>query len=183
MMLTQAKGIMAALSNAGFDQAKVSITETDVNELNIAHNHASLMRTTQNQSLSVLAIQDRREVTASVSSLENAAVEQLIVDLKRDVSTSPQDDAYAVAPNQVGRFEKGPQSVDRAAIAACAKNLLEKRAERYPAFTIEECAIKHTLEKTALVTMQGSELFSSVVGQLWRHADGLQQRRTWQQFV
>ncbi|MDQ2077116.1 metallopeptidase TldD-related protein [Marinimicrobium sp. ABcell2] len=161
-MLTQAKTILSALTRAGFDDARVTITETDVNELNIAHNHVSLMRTTQGQSLAVMAIQDCRRVTASVSSLDDSVIEQVIADLKRDVTTSPQDEAYAVAPNQMGSFEKGPQSVDREAIASSAKSLLEARAEQYPTFQIEECSIKHTLERTTLVTTLDTELTSSV---------------------
>lgn len=161
-MLAQAKTILSALTRAGFDDARVTITETDANELNIAHNHVSLMRTTQSQALAILVIQDGRRATASVSSLEDSVIEQVIADLKRDVVTSPQDEANAVAPNQMGSFEKGPQAVDRAAIAASAKTLLETRAEQYPTFQIEECAIQHTLEKTALVTTLDTELTSSV---------------------
>lgn len=161
-MLTQAKTILSALTRAGFDDARVTITETDANELNIAHNHVSLMRTTQSQSLDVLAIQEGRRVTTSVSSLEDSVIEQVIADLKRDAATTPQDAACAVAPNQMGSFEKGPQSVDREAIAASAKSLLEARSEQYPTFQIEECAIKHTLKKTTLVTSLDTELTSAV---------------------
>lgn len=161
-MLIQAKAILSALRHAGFDDACVRITETDVNELNIAHNHVSLMRTTQSQSLALMAIKGGRRVSASVSGLEDSVIEQVIADLKRDVATSPQDEAYAVAPNQMGSFAKGPQAADRAAIAACAETILELRSKRYPTFQIEECAIKHTLAKTVLVTTLDTELESSV---------------------
>lgn len=161
-MLAQAKTVLSALTRAGFDDARVTITETDVHELNIAHNQVSLMRTTQSQSLAMMAIQGGRRISASVSDLEDSVIEQVIADLKRDVATSPQDEAHAVARNQTGTFEKGPQSVDRDAIAVNAKTLLETLAERYPTFQIEECAIKHTLERTALITTLDTELTSSV---------------------
>lgn len=162
-MQAQVKSILEALIAAGFDDGRVTITETDVNELNISHNHVSLMRTTQSQSLSLMGIRDKRRVSTSLSSLEDSAVQQAITDLQRDVATSPQDEAYAVAPNQMGSFSKGPQSVDREAMAACAKSFLEYRSEQYPTFQIEESAIKHTLEKTTLLTSQDTEL-SSIVG-------------------
>ncbi|MCP8899481.1 metallopeptidase TldD-related protein [Gilvimarinus xylanilyticus] len=161
-MHEQANKILQALTGAGFDDARVSITEADVNELNIAHNHVSLMRTTQNQSLAVMAIKDKRRVTASVSSLDESVIEKVIADLQRDVATSPQDEAYAVAPGQSGDFTKGPQSVDRDAIAAAAKSLLQSRSEEFPSFQIEECAIKHTLAKNTLVTTADTQLSSSV---------------------
>ncbi|WP_339897922.1 metallopeptidase TldD-related protein [uncultured Gilvimarinus sp.] len=156
--------ILKTVTRAGFDDALVKITEANVNELNIAHNHVSLMRTTQSQSLSVMAIQDHKRVSASVSSLDATIIDQMIVNLKRDVATSPQDDAYAVAPEQQGTFTKGPQEVDRDAIAASAKSLLNTRSQHYPTFQIEECAIKHTLAKTTLVTTQNTEITSSVGG-------------------
>ncbi len=161
-MLTDAKTVLNTLTRAGFDDVRVTITESENNELNIAHNHVSLMRTTQSQSLSVLVIQDGRRATASVSSLDESVIKQVIADLQRDVGTAPQDEANAVAPNQVGNFEKGPQTVDRDAIAACAKSLLNTRSEQYPTFQIEDCAIKHTLVKTSLVTTRDTKLTSSV---------------------
>lgn len=161
-MRAQANTILKALLHAGFEDGRVTITQTDVNELNIAHNHVSLMRTTQSQSLSLMAIKDGRRVTASVSSLDDATVQQVIADLLRDVTASPQDEAYAVAPDQQGEFSKGPQSADREAIAASAKGLLDARSKQYPTFVIDECAVKHTLQKTTLVTSGNTGLTSSL---------------------
>lgn len=161
-MPTQANAILQMLLNAGFEDGRVSITATDVNELNIAHNHVSLMRTTQSQSLSLMAIKDQRRVTASVSSLDDSAVQQTIADMQRDVKASPQDEAYAVAPDQQAEFIKGPQSADREAIAGCAKSLLEARSKQYPNFVIEECTVKHALQKTTIVTSRNTGLTSSL---------------------
>ena len=161
-MQDQANTILKTLNNAGFDDGRVTVQQTDVNELNIAHNHVSLMRTTQSLSLSLMAIRDGRRVTASVSGLDDAVIQQVIADLLRDVTASPQDEAYAVAPDQTGDFSKGPQSADRDAIASSAKGLLDTRSKHYPIFGIEECAVKHTLQKTTLVTSRGTGLTSSV---------------------
>lgn len=161
-MQDQANTILKILNNAGFDDGRVTVQQTDVNELNIAHNHVSLMRTTQSLSLSLMAIRDGRRVTASVSGLDDAVIQQVIADLLRDVTASPQDEAYAVAPDQTGDFSKGPQSADRDAIASSAKGLLDTRSKHYPIFGIEECAVKHTLQKTTLVTSRGTGLTSSV---------------------
>jgi len=161
-MQSQAKIILQALLDSGFEDGRVTITATDVNELNIAHNHVSLMRTTQSLSLSLMAIREGRRVTASVSSLDDVVVQQVIADLQRDVTASPQDAAYAVAPEQSGDFCKGPQTVDRDAIAASAKGLLDARSTLYPVFGIEECTVKHTLQKCTLLTSRHTELTSSV---------------------
>lgn len=157
-----ANSVLQKLAAAGFDAARVTITETDMNELNVAHNHVSLMRSTINQQLSLLGLLDQRKVTASVSSFEDEAVEQVIADMLRDVQTSPQDAANAVSANQQGQFEKGPQQVDRESLALAARNFLLYRSERYPTFQIEEASIKHVLERTTLVTSEGSELSASI---------------------
>ncbi|MDO3386897.1 TldD/PmbA family protein [Gilvimarinus sp. SDUM040013] len=160
-MLTRAKQILAAVEGAGFDDARVTITETNVNELNVAHNHVSLMRTTESQSLAVMAIQDKRRVSASVSRLDELTVEQVIADMQRDVANSPQDEAYAVAAGQTGQFERGPQTPEREAIAAAAKSLLQVRSEQFPTFQIEECAIKHSHSTSTLVSTQGAALVAA----------------------
>lgn len=157
-----AKSVLQKLQDAGFDAARVTITETDMNELNVAHNHVSLMRSTINQQLSLLGLLDQRKVTASVSSLDDEAIDHVIAGMLRDVQTSPQDPANAVSADQAGQFEKGPQLVDRESLALAAKNFLSYRSERYPTFQIEEASIKHELEKTTLLTSEGTELFSSI---------------------
>lgn len=161
-METNAKTILEQLITAGFDDARVTIVENEANELNLAHNHVSLMRTTQSVELSLMGIKDAKRAMAKVSSLDDATVTSLIESMLADAEASPADDAYAVSESQQGRFEKGPQTVDREAIADRAKRLLNYRSERYPTFQIEEAAIKHTLTKTTLVTSRESALASSV---------------------
>lgn len=157
-----AQDVLKQLADAGFDAARVTIVEDEVNELGLAHNHVSLMRSTSGQALSLLGIQGQRKVTASVSSLEPEAIDKVIAAMVRDVKTSPQDSANAVAPNQTGVFNKGPQAVDREALALAAKNFLAFRSDKYPSFQIEEASIKHSLSKTTLLTSEGTQLISNV---------------------
>lgn len=161
-MHTLAKETLAKLLQAGFDDARVTINESQAHELNMAHNHASLMRSTSNQTMALLGIKDQRKVTASVSSLNNDAIAQVIEDMVRDVKTAPQDSANAVSEHQSGQFQKGPQQVDREALASTAQQLLSEREQHYPSFQIEEAAVKHTLDHTLLLTSKGTELQSSI---------------------
>jgi PmbA protein len=161
-MKALAKDTLAQLLQAGFDDARVTITESDSHELNVAHNHASLMRSTSNQTMALLGIKDQRKVTASVSNLTDGAISDVIANMIRDVATAPQDEANAVAPEQTGEFSKGPTTVDREAMAASVQNFLALRSERYPTFQIEEAAIKHSLDTTVLVTSKNTELKSSI---------------------
>lgn len=157
------KTILNQMIESGFDDARVTIIETEANELNLAHNHVSLMRTTQSVELSLMGIKDAKRAMAKVTSLDTESVSSLIQSMLADAEASPADDAYAVSENQQGSFVKGPQSVDRDAIAESAKKLLEYRSQTYPTFQIEEAAIKHTLIKTSLVTSRDTNL-ESVVG-------------------
>ncbi len=157
-----ANSVLEELADAGFDAARVTIIDNEVNELNVAHNNVSLMRSTSSQELALLGIREQRQVTASVSSLEADVITAVINDMVRDVKTAPQDPANAIAPNQTGSFTKGPQQVDRKALAVAAKNLLSFRCDKYPTFQIEDANFAHKLSKTTLVTSEGTELSSSV---------------------
>ncbi|ASP39006.1 hypothetical protein CHH28_10090 [Bacterioplanes sanyensis] len=161
-MQALAKDTLAQLLAAGFDDARVTITESDAHELNMAHSHVSLMRSTNNQTMALLGIKDQRKVTASVSNLSADSIADVIASMVRDVATAPQDEGNAVSANQAGEFTRGPQQVDREALAKAAQQLLSARSEHYPTFQIEEAAIKHSLDTTTLVTSQNTELTSTI---------------------
>lgn len=154
--------ILEQMMNAGFDDARVLINESEVNELNLAHNHVSLMRTTQSVELTLSGIKDAKRAAAQVSTLDPKAVTSVIQTMLEDAEASPADEAYAVSENQHGDFVKGPQAVDREAIARSAKALMAHRNETYPTFQIEEASISHVLSKTSTVSSRETKLSASL---------------------
>ncbi len=157
-MTDSAHKILKQVLAAGFDQAKVSISERELNELNIAHNQVSLMRSGSTQTLSLVGIQNQRKVTASVSGIEPDVVRAVVDGMVRDVAATPADDANAVAPDQNGSFTQGPQNVDRDALAKVTKDFLAYRSKRYPTFQVEEASIQHSINRSTVLTSRNSEL-------------------------
>lgn len=158
MMKDSAKKILSQLMDSGFDEARVTLMNTQKDELFLAHNKASHMRSTESGSLGILAIRDNRKVTGSITSSEPEAVRNLISRLKEDVATSPVDKANAVCSGQIGSFVKGPREMDRDSMIQGAKELLSYREKNYPGFQIEGAQVQYDLQKQAIVSSRGSEL-------------------------
>ena len=152
------KKILSQLLGSGFDEVRINLTENLKNELNIAHNQVSLMRSTESENLAIMAIQDNRKVTGSTSSTDPVAVKNLIKELSRDVKTTPPDEANAVAAEQKGSFLKGNQAADLESMVQGAKNILSYRSQTFPSFQIEEGILDHNLNKTTVLSSRGCEL-------------------------
>jgi PmbA protein len=157
-MKKTAEKILNQILEAGFDLAKVSLSEQEQNELSIAHNKVSLMRSTSTETLRLTAIQNNKKVTASISSTEPEAVKSVIEGMVRDVASAPEDPANTVAADQKGNFTKGAQEVDREAMATLVKDFLDYRKENYPSFQVEEGDISHQLDRSIVLSSLNTEL-------------------------
>lgn len=156
-----ANTILDKTLSAGFDNARITVTESEINELNIAHNHVSLMRSDTSHTVSILGIKNNRKVTATISSIENSNIDNALNWMLVDVKASPEDTANDVSEGQTGQFEKGPQTPDLDGIVSSARDLLSFQAAQYPTFMNEESTVAHTLKKNAIVTSKGTQLTSS----------------------
>jgi len=157
-MKDRTENILKQILDSGFDEVCVTLTGNQVDELNIAHNKASLMRSTESETLDIVAIRDHRKVTAATSSTEPEALGAVIEDLVRDAETTPADEANAVASDQTGRFVKGPLEADLESMVRGADRLLDFRSSSYPAFQIEEASLSHNLKNIVLMSSQGCHL-------------------------
>ncbi|WP_158547114.1 metallopeptidase TldD-related protein [Oceanispirochaeta sp. M1] len=153
-----AEKILTQVMSSSFDEVCITLTENLKNELNIAHNKVSLMRSTESEKLAIMAIQDNRKVTGSTSTTDPEAVTNLIEEMARDVTTTPPDEANAVAFDQRGSFVKGTQKADLESLVQGAKNILAYRSQTFPSFQIEEGLLDHNLNKTTVLSSRGCEL-------------------------
>lgn len=145
---------------AGFDDARVKVQQTEAHELNVAHNHVSLMRSTDEQGVSISAIKDQRRVSASSAQLDDSAIQALIDQMLIDVASAPQDPAYAVAEGQQCNVTLGTHSPNLEGMAEATRLLLDARETKYPTYQMEEMAVKHQLIRTQIVTSKGTDLRS-----------------------
>lgn len=157
-----AASTLERLKTAGFESAQVSISVSEQDELNIAHNEASLLRSTEDYHLSLTGIVDGRKAGATLTDLDDSAIAHSVRDLINRAKLAPQDDANAVSSRQTGHFEQGPQSCDMDLLVKKVEELLAFRAKETPKMSIDEGAAAHRLSREHVLTSEGSDLSCSV---------------------
>lgn len=157
-----ASSTLEKMKAAGFDAAQVSVSVSEQDELNIAFNEASLLRSTEDYSLSLTGLIDGRKAGAALTDLGDHAIEHGVADLFERAKMAPQDEANAVSSGETGHFEQGPQSGDLDLLALKVEELLEFRAAEAPKMNIDEGAAAYSLAREQVLTSEGSSLSCSV---------------------
>lgn len=157
-----AEQALALMRAQGFDQAQVSASTLLQDELNIAHNHASLMRSTESQKLSLLGLVDGRKASTELTEFGTEALRERIAGLFADASGAPQDAANAVSAGQRAHIIQGPQQGDVGQLADTVAELLAFRERETPLMMLDEGAAAHLLAQSHTLTSEGSELHCSL---------------------
>jgi PmbA protein len=153
---------LALMQRQGFDHVQVDAWSTTMDELNIAHNEPSLMRSTEQRRLALLGIVDGRKASTELTDVAPEALAQRIAALHADALAAPRDDANAVSQGQRARLVQGPQQGDGAQLADKVAELLAFRAAETPKAMLEEGLASHTLAERCCLTSGGTELLASV---------------------
>ena len=154
----QAERVLGWLRAQGFDQAQVSAGAHRQCELNVAHDEASLMRSTEQSRLSLLGILDGRRASTELGSFEDEAVRRAVAELFDSAKAAPQDAANEVSAGQHARIVQGPMEADPGALADTMAGLLEFRERETPRFSIEEGVSAHHLSESCTLTTGGTDL-------------------------
>ncbi len=157
-----AETALALMRAQGFEHAQVSASSNQQDELNIADNEVSLMRSTASQKVSLLGLVDGRKASTELSEFDTQAIRERIKSLFADAKGAPQDAANAVSANQRARITQGPQEADLALLGDKADELLKFRAQHTPLMGLQESAISHSLVQSHTLTTGGSDLQASV---------------------
>jgi PmbA protein len=155
----QALGLMR---DAGFDDALVTAVHARLDELSVAHNEPSLLRSTESHKLMLLGLVDGRVASTEVTRLDRDAVRDRIEGLFADAKSAPQDAANAVSSGQHARIVQGPQEPDRELLAAKTSELLAFRASQTPRMMIDEGAALHQWQRWHTLTTRGSDLAAAI---------------------
>ena len=157
-----AETALALMRAQGFEHAQVSASFSQQDELNIADNQVSLMRSTASQKMSLLGLVDGRKASTELSDFEPDALRERIKSLFADAKGAPQDAANAVSASQRARILQGPQQADLTLLADKADELLKFRAEHTPLMGLQESVSSHSLVQSHTLTTGGSDLQTSV---------------------
>ncbi|MGM9485945.1 metallopeptidase TldD-related protein [Ideonella sp. YS5] len=154
----QAERVLGWLRDQGFDQAQVNAGMHRQCELNVAHDEASLMRSTEQSRLSLLGVLDGRRASAELGTFDGETVRRAVAELFDAARAAPQDAANVVSAGQRARIVQGPLEPDPAGLADTMAGLLEFRARETPRFSIEEGVSAHHLSESCTLTTGGSDL-------------------------
>lgn len=153
---------LALMRDAGFDDAQVTAVHSKLDELNVAHNEPSLLRSTESYKLMLLGIAGGRMASTEMTQLDREAVRERAASLFADAKAAPQDEANAVSSGQHARIVQGPQESDRELLAAKARELLEFRERETPKMMVDEGSVCHQWRRSHTVTSGGSDLAASI---------------------
>lgn len=153
---------LARMKSAGFDDAQVALSISEQDELSIAHNEPSLLRSTEDYSLAISGIVGGRKASTTVTELDADSIVHAISALFERARLAPVDDGNAVSSDQVSTFEQGPQTGDRDLLAKKAEELIEFRNLHTPLMAIEEGGALHRRVREQILTSRDTCLSCSV---------------------
>ncbi len=157
-----AERALARLERQGFDDAQVTVNVTLRDELNFAHDEASLLRSTENHKLVLHGLLDARKVSTDLSDTSAEAIDAAAAALWDGVQSAPQDPANAVSAEQHAELVQGPQEGRLDLLAEKVRELLEFRAAHTPKMHLEEGHCAYVLGESQLLTSRGSDLAARI---------------------
>ena len=160
-----AKHALEALMEAGAEHAQCRLVDTDRVELNAEWDEPSLLRSTREHSLQLVAIKDGKKGTIVANDTTPDAVARLAAEVVAYADASAADEANAIAPpSDPATFESGPAKAALDGMHDRLTELLAHRKERYPTTTMRQVVFDFTRETTILVNSNGVDLRSNVGG-------------------
>lgn len=161
-LLASAEQVLKRMRRQGFDHAQVSTSRHNRHEVCVAHNQASLLRSTSYNKLRLTGLLDGRRADTEGSDLDEDSLQALVLGLWSSVAAAPQDTANAVSAGQSAEVTRGPQQADATALADAMRELLAWRAEHAPSVMIEEALAGHTQVRSCALTTGGSALVCAI---------------------
>src|ERR1700741_295672 len=82
---------LESMRGAGFEHAQVTAVHSKLDELNVAHNEPSLLRSTESYKFMLLGIVDGRMASTELTRIEREVVRDRIALLFSDAQSAPHD--------------------------------------------------------------------------------------------
>jgi PmbA protein len=154
-----AERALERLRARGFEHAQVSAVRVLRDELNLAHNEPSLMRSTESERLALVGLVDARKASTELADLDDAAaLERRIEALHAEALAAPQDAAHAISSGERAQCAHGPTEGDATLLADTVADLLAWRMRETPTLQLEEGLAAHARLDAVTLTSGGSDL-------------------------
>ncbi len=146
----------------GFDASEAQLTQTRRDGLQAEFNEASMLRTTDNQSLSLGGLVAGRRANTTLNQCAPDAIDEAVEQLWASANAAAPDEANAIAPPQTPQtFTCGPQSGDRDAMYARLDEFLAHCAQSHPTIILGMASVTHEHAVKHYMNSNGVDLHSA----------------------
>ena len=151
-----------ALKKAGADKSQCVLSKSKKYELNAEAGEISLLRTTFNTNIRLMAIKDKRRGYGSLNGEDETAIEEAAKNAVKFSEASPQDEAYDISEIQPAEtFDNGMVEPDLDRIYNRLNNFLMEAKKRYPKVNMRTSTIDFTRTDSYLLNSNGIDFLSS----------------------
>ena len=166
-----AQQAMELMQVQGFEHAQVHVTSLRRSEVCVAHNEASLLRSTAGYKLQLVGLLDGRRAASEASNIDTENLQATVQELWASVASAPQDPANAVSAGQrldhvrgqtgagAGSAADGHPS-ENDTLAQAMAGLLDWRQQHAPEVMLEDALAGVNEQHGCLLTSGGSELLT-----------------------
>ena len=157
-----AKFCIEALKKAGADKSQCVLSKSEKHELNAETGKISLLRTTFNTDIRLMAIKDKRRGYISLNGTDKTAIEEAAKNAVKFSEASPQDEAYDISEHQAPEtFDNDIVKPDLDRIHKRLNNFLLESKKRYSKISMRSATIDFTRTNSYLLNSNGIDFTSS----------------------
>ncbi len=150
-----------ALRRHGADNFQCLLTKKKQVELNLHGTEMSLLRSTQNETLTLMAIKSAQKGEISVNQLDSQSLDEAMASLMELCKASAQDEAYDISPFQAKQhIALGQHEPDLDRMYALLKQYADVVPSRFPKVRLAETIFAHTVTESRLTNSNGVDLSS-----------------------
>lgn len=146
------KEALGQLKALGAEHSHVIGGETSFDELVYENDSFTLLRSVDEYSLSLTAIKNQKKGTYSLNQLESDEVKKACIKAIEIADAGKEDDAYGISSQgKEMKFEHGPQSADKEAMAELIKDFVAKTSKKFPQIGLRTVTVKYNKGHTFFI--------------------------------
>jgi len=145
-----------ALIKAGADKAKVSLSVSSQQELNVAAGEINLFRTTHNISMTMMGLLSGKKGSTTINQIEEKDIDEAAAQVVDLANSAPADEANGIAEFQEpASYTTGPETPDLNLMYTRLYDLVEHAKIAFPKTIIEEINFNFYETKNFLYNSNG----------------------------
>ncbi len=158
------------LQSAGADKAVVALQLGEQTELNLEGGKLTLLRSTFETNLSMIALVGTRKGTTRINNLEDDSIDSGVENVLDLARSSEEDPANEIAGHQpAATFSRGAEAPDRDTMYDRMREFLEEEKRRYPDTMLEQSVLRFNASQRFFLNSNGVD-FETRIGRYGFHA-------------